>query len=48
MFVKFKEVKNMKDTSEFVQTLKENNKKQEKNKHKGKGHPESSLPNKQH
>jgi len=38
----------MKDTSEFVQTLKENNKKQEKNKHKGKGHPESSLPNKQH
>ncbi|MCT2342822.1 DUF4023 family protein [Niallia taxi] len=38
----------MKDTSEFVANLKENNKKQEKNKHKGKGHPESSLPNKQH
>ncbi|HWJ77898.1 MAG TPA: DUF4023 family protein [Niallia sp.] len=36
------------DTNEFVEELKENKKKQEKNKKKGKGHPESQLPNKQH
>lgn len=36
------------DTNEFVVELKENKKKQEQNKKKGKGHPEAKLPNKQH
>lgn len=38
----------MEDTNQFVQKLKENQKKQEKNKKNGKGHPEEKLPNKQH
>lgn len=38
----------MENTHEFVEELKENQKKQEKNKKHGKGHPEKKLPNKQH
>lgn len=38
----------MEDTSKFVEKLKDNQKKQEKNKKHGKGHPEAKLPNKQH
>jgi hypothetical protein len=37
------------NTHEFVQKLKENQKKQEKNKRtQGSGHPERQLPQKQH
>lgn len=38
----------MDSTHEFVEELKENKKKQEKNKKKGKGHPEKKLPNQTH
>lgn len=38
----------MENTNEFVQKLQDQQKKQEKNKQKGKGHAEEKLPNKQH
>ncbi|MFP7298562.1 DUF4023 family protein [Neobacillus niacini] len=38
----------MESTSQFVQRLAENQKKQEKNKKRGKNHPESKLPNHKH
>ncbi|WP_075981738.1 DUF4023 domain-containing protein [Bacillus massilinigeriensis] len=38
----------MENTHEFVQKIHEQQKKAEKNKKRGKGHPESKLPNKQH
>jgi len=38
----------MESTSEFVQKLAENQKKQEKNKRRGKNHPESQKPNHKH
>jgi Protein of unknown function (DUF4023) len=38
----------MESTSEFVQKLNEDRKKQEKNKKRGKGHPDKQLPNNQH
>ncbi|MGX6445494.1 DUF4023 family protein [Neobacillus sp. K501] len=38
----------MESTSQFVQKLNENQKKQEKNQRKGNNDPESKLPNKQH
>jgi hypothetical protein len=37
-----------KNTNEFVKDLQDQQKKQEHNKHKGKGHPEEKLPTKQH
>lgn len=38
----------MESTSEFVQKLNENKKKQEQNQKKGNNDPESKLPNHQH
>jgi Protein of unknown function (DUF4023) len=38
----------MESTSQFVQKLNENEKKQKKNQQKGDNDPESKLPNKQH
>lgn len=38
----------MDNTNEFVNKLQEDQKKAEKNRKRGKGHPEAKLPNKQH
>lgn len=38
----------MENTHEFVKRIQEQQKKEEKNKESGKGHPERQLPNKRH
>ncbi len=43
-----KEGLSMESTSQFVQRLAENQKKQEKNRKRGNKHPESKLPNHKH